>query len=303
MTGELVPPDVCAECALQRRFPACGVTYPYVKAILDDSDRPGFGPSASQLPYCPRKWRLQREFDYAEKPSACYARFRGTAFHHALERYAPAGAAAEGRLQTLVQLPEGFQANRHVKVEYGIFAVLSGKPDILYQDGHLVDYKTTARIPDGYAIYTCPETGAVVWEGEYYRYRRAPSFAPCRACGGTHDPKDIRDVLPVQPRPQHVTQLAVYAVILADNGKPVTGAEIVYMDMASQVRVPVDLPSYDDTLWWLQKRMAEFAALAVPPAKDEPDWECRFCPVNDICQQMKNAEAEVAAETAVPVPA
>ncbi len=302
-TGEMVTLEECAQCALARTFKECPVTYPYLKAILDDSGRPDFGPTASQLPYCARKWRLQQEFDYAEKPTDFFARFRGNAFHHEVERYAPDGSTAEGRLETLVQLPEGIQTNRFVKTEYGVFAVLSGKPDILYQDGHLVDYKSTARIPDGYAIYTCPETAQVVWEGDYYRYYRAPNFSPCPSCGGKHDAKDIREVLPVQARQQHVTQLAVYAAILKDNGKPVHSAEIVYMDMSSQVRVPVDMPDYDTTVWWMQKRMAEFAALAVPPAKDEPDWECRYCPVNDICKQMQSAEAEIPAEVATPVPA
>ena len=300
MTGEMVTPDECAQCALKRTFAACPVTYPYLKAILDEGDRPTFGPTASELPYCARKWRLQKEFDYAEKPTAFFARFRGNAFHRAVAQYAPEGGAAEKRLETLVQLPEGLRTNRFVKTEYGsIFAVLSGKPDVIYRDGHLVDYKSTARIPDGYAVYTCPETGQVVKEGDYYKYFRSPNFDPCPACGGKHDAKAIRMVGPVQARQQHVTQLAVYAVILQDNGKPVTSAEIVYMDMSSQVRVPVELPDYDSTVWWLQKRTAQFAALAVPPAKDEPDWECRYCPVKEICQQMQAAEAEIPVEAAV----
>ena len=120
---------------------------------------------------------------------------------------------------------------------------------------------------------------------------RANSTKVCPHCATKHDSKQAAAVLstgPPRPYDGHVAQVSIYRWLLDANGVPVDTGEIVYLDMASVKRVPVDLWPVQQTHAWIEERISRLQTpdLPAPLAKDADDaWQCRYCPVVEPCRQ------------------
>jgi len=110
--------------------------------------------TVTELIACARQTVLRKLRDWYETPASAYAKFRGSMFHKALEG-SNHGAVVEQRFT--VRLP--------CRVD------ISGQPDLIYPDQHLlVDFKTTRFIPkEPYPQHA--------WQLNAYRYLVAGTYA------------------------------------------------------------------------------------------------------------------------------
>jgi len=311
-TGDFVSPQSCIQCACHGALPGCHMTAPTLRGILSNMrpDDPGelaqallsnrlgtsFGSplSVTTVLSCPRKWRLKIEYDYGEKPSNLFWAFRGQIAHEIAAHYSDASQnLVEERLSFLAK-PDVMPAeiNSHVALS-GDQVVISGQPDVVYLErGHLMDYKSTKAVPKTWKTYTCPNTGQILREGQW-RPRRGYLFS-C-ACGEDHKPRAIESIGPRRAYQGHIQQVSVYAYMLAENGVEINSAEIVYLDMMEQVRIPVDLISHAEIEKTLGERLCAFLQEDLPPplkaSGDKEPWECRFCPVRTHCETLAAGEA------------
>ncbi len=154
---------------------------------------------------------------------------QGQLLHNVAAQYAREDkhAIAEQRFSMLVQ------ANGQV-IE------ITGQPDLVLTDlGVLVDYKTTKRMPQPWKTYTCPITGKVIQDSQWAMRTK---YIDCPFCeDGRHIAKDVLVLGKPRAYQGHIQQVSVYALMLRENGISVQTAEIVYQDMAGQLRIPVDL--------------------------------------------------------------
>lgn len=272
--GEPVAPPACLACARRGALPGCQMTAPVVKGILDGLRPDDFGLTVTTLLGCARKERLKQEVPYHLRPSETWWAYRGQLMHGVAAAFAEADgqALAEVRLSMQVVLD-------------GRTVEISGQPDLVLLDrGHLIDFKTTKSVPRRWLTYVCPATGAVIREGAW------PLRAPiaCPHCGEAHDPKDVGQEGPPRPYRRHAEQIQLYRLLLWENGIEVRSAEIVYQDMAEQVRIPVDLWPLERARALLEARLALHLTEDLPGIVTDPEdvWECDWCPVRAACEAL-----------------
>ncbi len=243
-TGKKVEVGVCLACALAGA-PGCPMTAPVIKGIIDGMRPDDFGLTVTSLLGCPRKERLKHEWPYYLKPSESWWAYRGQLMHGISYAFAKddSNAIAETRFSMLVDTPNGETI------------IVSGQPDLVLLDHkHITDYKTTKRVPRPWLTFTCPETGKVIREGQWAPREKAISCPYCKK--GEHARKDIKKVGPPRPYSTHIQQLSLYRLLLWENGIELENGEIVYQDMAEQLRIPVDLLTIAQTTALLESRVA-----------------------------------------------
>jgi hypothetical protein len=274
-TGESVAAPECLACARKGALPGCQMTAPVVRGILNGIRPPDFGVTVTTLLGCTRKARLKDLYDYGEKPSALWWAYRGQLMHGIAAGLAADDphVLAETRLSWLIEMPDG----REVEI--------SGQPDLVYTDtAHLMDYKTTKAVPQAWRIYTCPNTGAVIREGQWAPPRNF--MLDCPHCGEKHPAKPRERLTPPRPYESHALQVSFYATLLRENGIPVKTAEIVYQDMSEQLRIPIDLLPTEEVYRLAVAALTELLGEELPAPLPDDAWECDYCPVRAICKSL-----------------
>ena len=323
LTGEPVPAALCLACA-ETGAPGCKLGTPAIIAgIIRNMRAADFsltaaqaeradlvldhGFSVTELLGCPRKKRLVQTHPWWEKPGNLYWAFRGNLMHAQAEQYAGANpyALAEARLFWYLRLQ-------------GRTIGLSGAPDLVVYEPHqcgwkLVDYKTITRISDRLYRHLCPETGKVIADMPYPLNGQQMN---CRWCETRH-PREALEIIQIdfQPRGTHQEQLQLYSLLIEKNQAalvaalrarltaaglpdelpaeiPVTGTELVYMDMKTSVRTEVEIWSQPDRLAFLKLKLAAAIDPALPPVLTDPGetWQCRYCPVAALCADLNRQE-------------
>lgn len=275
ITAEPIPPQECLACARNGALAGCAMTAPVIKGILANLRPDDFGVTATTLIGCARKYRLKQEWGYNLRPSEMWWAYRGQLMHNIAAQYAAddPNALAEQRFSILVDTPG--------------LDTISGQPDLVYLDRkHLVDYKTTKAVPGPWRTYTCPETGMVIRQGPFAWRTRA---IDCPFCfESEHNARQIVQEGPPRARKGHVQQVSLYRLVLSEHGIQVDTAEIVYMDMREQLRVPVELMPLEEAWKLVEQRLALFSTTDLPDVLRDPDdfWECDYCCVRGVCERL-----------------
>ena len=275
VTAEPVLPAECLACA-RKGAPGCMMTAPVIKGILNNMRPDDFGLTVTTLLGCARKARLKQDQPYWLKPSELWWSYRGQLLHNVAAQYAKddAQAIAEQRFSMLGQ------AN-------GRMGEITGQPDLVLTDlGVLVDYKTTKRMPQPWKTYTCPATSDVIQDSQWAVRTK---YIECPFCeDGRHIAKDVLVLGKPRAYQGHIQQVSVYAVMLRENGIPVHTAEIVYQDMAGQLRIPVELLPAEQVWALVEQRVAVHTQAELPGILTDPDqnWECDFCPARSACESL-----------------
>ncbi|MEA2008517.1 MAG: PD-(D/E)XK nuclease family protein [Chloroflexota bacterium] len=302
VSKEPVSTEECLACARNGAPKKCDMTAPIVRGFINDKRPDNFGVSVTTALGCPRQWRLKIAYDYFTKPSHEWWLFRGTALHAAAEKYAEAeGILSETRMNFLVPLGERMPktVNDYVALA-GDSVILTGKPDLVdVERGHILDFKTTKKVPLRHYAYTCPITGEVLREGKFpARY----DFT-C-GCGETHSGKDIQSIGPPQAMSGHVWQLAIYSLMLEENGVEMYTGEIVYQSMDRQKRILIGSEKMNaakqEVQDYLVAALPLFTQAEIPAEADVPErvkWMCeKYCPVAMECKSRPGAFVPVAEE-------
>ncbi len=277
VSGETVSPANCLACARSGGIgDKCDFTPPLLRGIVaNNHPRSILGWSATQLVGCPRKVRLEAEHPWYDRPANLYYAWRGQIGHGAVE-------AAHGMDRVVAEVRFAARVDG---------TLVTGMPDVVYVERrHLQDYKTTKAVPGRWYTYTCPQCGKVMQAGRW-KLRNGNSKT-CPHCQVRHGPREVKKALsvgPPRPYPGHVAQVSVYRWLLARNGIEVRTAEIVYLDMAGVKRIAVDLWSLDHTAEWIARRLPALTAPQLPSplaANDDGAWQCKFCPVADVCHRL-----------------
>ncbi len=272
-----LPVDIpdCLACARAGALPGCHQTAPVIAGIVRGLRPDDFGLTVTTLIGCLRKARLMQSEPYWLKPSESYWAYRGALMHGIAAQYAGETdqVLAEQRLSIVIETLDG------------ALVEVSGQPDLVLLDQkHVIDYKTTKAVPTGWRAYVCPETDQVISEGPYALRRKVIECPHCTL--GQHDAKAIEVLSAPRAKVQHVLQVSLYRLLLHRHGYTVESAAIIYMDMATQVRVLVDLLSLEDAERYLRERVTLAAQSDLPPLISDPDgkWECDFCAVRAACE-------------------
>lgn len=273
-TGEPVIPAACVACARAGAKPGCHQSAPVLLGVLAGLRPLDFGLTVTTLLGCARKARLMQTEPYWLKPSEAWWAFRGQMLHGVSAAHAQtlAPSVAETRFSMLVNDVE-----------------ISGQPDLVLLDrAHLVDYKTTASVPGPWRTWTCPTKQVVIREGAFAVRTK---WLECAACGERHETATIETHSPPRPYARHQQQLALYRLLLWENGIDARSAEIIYQDMRQQVRVPVELMPLDDTRALLEARLALHTQPSLPEPLQAPDdvWQCDYCPVRAACERLSQS--------------
>lgn len=274
--GAVVSAQQCERCARAGAPPACPLTAPVVAGMtLGIRNLEGF--TATELLGCLRKVRLKREHDYYLDPEELYWAFRGQLMHEVAKRWVrrdDEDAIAERR----------FTARVFLDAE-----PISGQPDLIYKDrGHIVDFKTTRRLPGTWKVYRCQKCGEVMHEGENVVRKDLKKFE-CPHCAHPHDYIARLTGLtegPPRARPSHVAQINVYAWILVQHDIAIHSGEIIYLDMGGMIRAPVEIWPMIRTADLVEQAYNALLANGLPDKITDPDalWECGYCPVRRICE-------------------
>jgi CRISPR/Cas system-associated exonuclease Cas4 (RecB family) len=293
-TDEPVSASYCLDCA-RDGAPGCPMTAPVVKGILDGLRPDDFGLTVTTLLACPRKEQLKQEWPYHLRPSESWWAYRGQLMHNIAFDFAKEDeqAIAETRFSVLVKTVSGESIS------------ISGQPDLVLVDrAHMVDYKTTKRVPRPWLTFTCPETGNLIREGQW-----APrgTTIPCPHCNlGEHSKRKVKTTNPPRAYRRHIQQTSLYRLLLWENGIQVNSTEIVYQDMAEQVRIPIDMLSISQARSLLESRVALHTQDDLPGLLTDPRevWECEWCPLRTKCEDLHGGlvgkvalEAEEAAQS------
>lgn len=268
--------EACLVCARGGALPGCHQTVPVLTGIVQGLRPDDFGLTVTTLIGCVRRARLMRETAYWLKPAQSYWAYRGQLLHGVAAQYAADDphAIAEQRFSMDVVAPNGESIE------------ISGQPDLVLLDQHLLlDYKTTKAVPTGWRSYVCPETDRVISEGPYALRRKSLDCPHCRL--GSHPTKAIEVIGPPRAKAHHVLQLSLYRLLLARNGITVDRGVVLYLDMDTQCRIPVDLLPIEDAERYLRERVALAGQPDLPPILTDPDevWQCGYCPVRAACEQ------------------
>lgn len=133
--------DECLACARNRGPRSCNNPYQLIYAMTQNKvERKDAGLSATMLLDCPRRIILQQEEDYQERPSAFWARLRGTLAHLLVERY------GEGIGNNIAEV----RFRKSIEVDDDVIEI-SGKPDLILLDHNvIVDYKSNKDVDDDF---------------------------------------------------------------------------------------------------------------------------------------------------------
>lgn len=276
MTAEPVSGPECLACA-RAGAPGCPMTAPVVKGILDGIRPDDFGLTVTTLLGCPRKERLKRVWPYRLKPSESWWAYRGQLMHGIAYEFARGDANAIA--ETRFSMP--------VEKALGETITISGQPDLVFVDRrHTVDYKTTKRVPRPWLTFTCPETGALIREGQWEPRGKTIACPHCQA--GEHPKKEAKHVGPPRAYRRHAQQASLYRLLLWENGIEVETAEIVYQSMSEQVRIPVDLLPIPEARALLEARVARHTCEGLPGVLTDPGevWECDWCALRSRCEAL-----------------
>ena len=272
-----LPVDIpeCLACARRGALSGCHQTAPVIAGIVRGLRPADFGLTVTTLIGCLRKARLMQTEPYWLKPSESYWSYRGQLMHGVAAQYADEAdqIIAEQSLSIVIETLTG------------TLVEVSGQPDLVLLDQkHLIDFKTTKSVPTGWRAYVCPETDQVISEGPYALRRK---FVECPHCTqGQHEVKAIEVISAPRAKVQHVLQVSLYRLLLQQHGYPVETAEIIYMDMDTQRRVPVDLLPLEEAERYLRERVTLAVQTDLPPVLTAPDeiWECSYCAVRAACE-------------------
>ncbi len=324
VSGERVSAAECLECA-RLGAPGCDIGSPAIISGIIDGMRPvgfafreasderpdlefGNAFTATELLGCQRKRVLQNTYPWWEKPGSLYWAYRGNLMHRQAESYAAKTpyALAEGRLFWSLR----FQ---------GTVVGLSGAPDLLvYRPERggwvIIDYKTIKTIRRYLYRHICKATGETITD---MPFRVNGKGLECPWCGVRHG-KDDLDVRRVEfsARGTHQEQIQLYALLVEKNASrlaeavnrrlaeagiservpdtaPVAGAELVYMDMAQALRREVRVWPRTDRIAFLKAKLRDALVPVLPPVLSDPlqTWQCRYCPVADICKRLDEDDA------------
>jgi len=273
---QIVSPNDCLACARLGARPGCPMTAPVIKGILSGLRPDDFGLTVTTLLSCPRKERLKQRHAYHLKPTELWWAYRGQLMHGIAAQYIEGdpNAFAETRLSALIPLD-------------GELVEVSGQPDLVLLDlMHLVDYKTSKSVPGPWRTWLCPETGAVIRQSAFAWRNKMINCPHCES--GSHVAREV--MIESAPRAylKHELQVSLYALLLAENGIEVQTAEIVYQDMATQLRVAVDLLPREQAVALAQSRLRFHLQADIPDVLTAPEdlWECDYCPVRRQCEMM-----------------
>jgi len=246
-----------------------------VKSALWHARAVGKDFSASQLTVCPRQIRLKRQVDWWVEPKQMYWAFRGQMMHGIGQHYAN-------------EYDFGVIVERRIKENVN-GRTLSGQVDLFYPDrGHLIDYKSTIRLPGPWKVYYCGSCGKVLKESPWAIRKNTRSFQ-CPHChyGNLYRERQENLVLlPPRTRGHHDKQINIYAWLLSRKGYTVRTAEIVYMAPDDMLRIPVPLWGEDEVRPYIEHRLACLYTEAAPSGvadNPEENWQCRYCEVADNC--------------------
>lgn len=136
-TGDPYSFEECIGCALAGGPRRCHNPLPLLVAMSKNAEeRADAGISATMLLDCPRKIILARENDYFEKPSAYWARFRGTIGHLMMEEYG----------QGFGHIVQEVRRRKILSVD-GVDIEITGKPDWIDVERKLIlDFKSAKSI-------------------------------------------------------------------------------------------------------------------------------------------------------------
>ncbi len=268
--------EACLTCARSGALSGCHQTAPVIAGIIRGLRPDDFGLTVTTLIGCVRKARLMRETPYWLKPSASYWAYRGMLMHGVAAQYAKEAGQliAEKRFAMTVMTLE----DRLVEV--------TGQPDLVLLDQKkLLDFKTIKSVPTGWRSYICPETEQVISEGSYALRRKLIECPHCRL--GQHEVKTIEVIGEPRAKVHHVLQLSLYRLLLDRNGIVVNSGEVIYQDMDTQRRIPVDLLPLAEAERYLRERVTLAVQADLPPILTDPDevWQCDWCPVRTVCEE------------------
>lgn len=281
VTGVETETERCMECALTGSR-ECPYPYPVLKGIAEsNAPRGHVGWSATTILGCARQARLKGLVDYYLDPSEAFWAFRGHLAHLVVAEFA--------RLNKSAIVEMRFGATLIVNDNP---VLVSGKPDVVHpEQGHLVDFKTTKKVPNGYYVYTCKDCDQIMQEGKW-KLRRG-CRKTCPRCGSVHEPAEVQRALTVEPpRPydSHIGQLSIYRWLLAQHSIEVTTAEVIYFNMDELRRVDVDLWDLEQTESVIKQKLAALEAEDLP----EPlvnSWRCKYCDVKAACDALQAGAA------------
>lgn len=279
--------DDCRSCAAKGALPGCNMSPSIVSGIANGiREYKKDSISVTELLGCPRKRRLMIEHPYWLSPSKNWAAFRGQLVHAMLDKFS-------------ADTPSNFLADVEKRISARFDGVeITGQPDVYYPDlERLDDYKTTRRVPKTGVFKTetrtwiCPSTNKIIAQ-DTKAYRN--KYIACSYCDdGKHVAKDCmvvdvqEEYKQAQAYDHHVAQVNIYAWMLAQNNKPVRHASVIYMDMNEVLRVPVQLFSDDQTEHLIRQRLLVHGSRRLPPVLEaEAKWECDYCPVQNICEEL-----------------
>ena len=279
--------EACLACARSGALPGCHQTAPVIAGIIRGLRPDDFGLTVTTLIGCARKARLMRETPYWLKPSESYWAYRGAMMHGVAAQYADEAdhIIAEQRFAMRVET----LGSRLVEV--------TGQPDLVLLDqARLLDCKTTKSVPTGWRSYVCPETEQVIREGPYALRRKLIDCPHCRL--GQHEVKTIEVIGPPRAKVQHVLQLSLYRLLLDRNGIVVNSGELIYQDMDTQRRIPVDLLPLAEAERYLRERVTLAVQTDLPPIVTDPEelWQCSYCPVRTACEERHGGPVGKAAQ-------
>jgi hypothetical protein len=268
--------EACLACARSGALPGCHQTAPVLNGIVQGLRPDDYGLTVTTLIGCLRKWRLMQDTAYWLKPAQSYWAYRGQLLHGVAAHYAADDphAIAEQRFTITIDLPDG----RSIAV--------SGQPDLVLIDQRLlIDYKTTKAVPTGWRAYVCPETDQLIAEGPYALRRKSLDCPHCTL--GSHLTKSIETIGPPRAKPQHALQVSLYRWLLHRHGIEVDRAAILYLDMDTQCRIPIDLLPLSEVERYLRERVALAVQTDLPSILTDPEelWMCDYCPVRQACEE------------------
>ncbi|MBI1793421.1 MAG: PD-(D/E)XK nuclease family protein [Chloroflexi bacterium] len=290
VTEEPVTFQECLACA-QRGAPGCPMMPAVLHDIMNSIRDPEYadnmakqagaevGFSVTELIGCPRQHVLKKKNPYWEKPSSMYRMAFGSGYHAALAQY-PSGIKEQTLTWKFTFL--------------GKSVLLAGTPDFIEASPngwHIVDYKETGNPPFGHKVPICVHCDLDVYKGD--------DGLMCPNCGALNPRSSAvaRVYRPPQARSSHVSQVNLYALLIAKNAALLeqkhgakasgfSGAEVVYLSPKTPVRCDVRLDR-ETTLALLKVRLTALLSPGLPPVLNEADelWRCDYCPVRAHCEQ------------------
>jgi hypothetical protein len=295
--------EACLSCAQDGALPGCHQTAPVIAGIVRGLRPDSMGFTVTTLIGCIRKARLMRETPYWLKPSESYWAYRGQLMHGVAAQYAADVDPVSPTKRMSPRARRGFciaeqRFTMTVETPDGHAIEVTGQPDlVLVKQMKLLDFKTTKSVPTGWRSYVCPETAQVISEGPYALRRK---FVECPHCRhGRHAIKTAEVVGEPRAKAHHALQLSLYRLLLDRNGIMITRGELIYQDMETQLRLPVDLLSLAETERYLRERITLALQADLPPVltDEEELWQCSFCPVHDECERQYGGRVGKAAHS------